>query len=458
MEETNSGKSSRDLRYGEEIKSTGCKRTPCEDRPTCQGKRFCITSARAHRWVKYRGGRYPHQGFDYIQRPLNNLLLVLRIPIKILHVISGDIWAGAEFQFLELVLSLNRKNDLDVVCVILNKGLLRDNLEANNIKTILLEEANHNSLYLSLKLRALIYTVDPDIIHVHKVKEHFLGWLALLFIPKKIPIVRTVHGLGMVANTLQWLQRIRSSIVVSLDNFIMVWLADAVIAVSQDLAHLVKLNRISNKVYQINNGIDVDLPENGDDKAMVKQRYGADKTFWIGTAARLVDVKNLPMLIKSAFYLHQMKVPFRLSIFGDGPLRRELEQLIMSLELEGLVVLHGFEQNIYEVIMSLDVFVLCSLHEGLPISLLQAMCAMTPVVCTAVGGMKEVVNNGVNGILVQSNDSRSLADALMKLYNDRSLGLQLARNARRTVETNYSHSSMVQKVITLYGNLLGYAQ
>jgi glycosyltransferase involved in cell wall biosynthesis len=374
--------------------------------------------------------------------------------MKILYIISGDIWAGAEAQVYYTLSALIKIRDLSFTCIIFNNGILKDKLESNGIKTILLDETYLNSFMILSKLNKLIQIIKPNFIHVHAVKEHFLAKCSTLFFNNKIPIIRTVHGARKAPDNLPLWKSIRSNLVVFLDNFLIKYAANDIIAVSKNLEEEFYNRKVKSNIHQIYNAIDThnyNLTNNNNEK--LRGKYGTKDLFWIGTAARLAEPKNLQMLIKAGQHLRERAFPFKISIFGDGPLRQELQNLIDRNSLSAQVELHGFEPNIYQVISALDVFVLCSIHEGLPIALLEAMVLKTPVICTDVIGIKEVIENGVNGLLIPLNNDVALAEALITLNKNREFAFKLAHNARILLDEKFSISKSIDQLYKIYNQI-----
>jgi|WetSurMetagenome_2_1015567.scaffolds.fasta_scaffold00113_26 L-malate glycosyltransferase len=377
--------------------------------------------------------------------------------IKILHIISGDLWAGAEAQVYGVLSCLKKNKETVPFCILFNEGILREKLSAIGVQTIVIHETRCTSYSLYNNLVKAIDSIKPDIIHVHRVKEHLFSKIYNVFGRHNIPLVRTVHGSRSASGKLPLKQYFKASLAVKADNFLIKNWAHAVIAVSKDLEKEFILSGVKGKICQIYNAIDIDGYTKSDARKDVRKRHGASDLFWIGTAARLVEVKNLPILIEAGKYLKQSEIPFKISIFGEGPLKSELLDLVKICDLDGKVELPGFEENIQPVIESLDVFVLPSRHEGLPMSLLEAMALKTPVVCSRVGGMAEVIENEVNGLLFDVNNSKELVDCIIKLQKNPAVALTLAENARRTIENDFSLSKTTGKLIDVYSDVIGQA-
>ena len=160
------------------------------------------------------------------------------------------------------------------------------------------------------------------------------------------------------------------------------------------------------------------------------------------------------MLINAGIKLKELGIDFRISVYGEGSLRYVLQDKINQNNLENNIFLEGFVDDIMPVISSFDLFVLCSLHEGLPMSLLEAMFAKVPVICTSVGGMKEIVTDRETGLLVPSNDAQALYEAIIELKNNPILKDRLRKNAKIEVEKNFLIKNTNKKLEMFYHNLI----
>ncbi|MFZ3071955.1 MAG: glycosyltransferase, partial [Thermodesulfobacteriota bacterium] len=168
------------------------------------------------------------------------------------------------------------------------------------------------------------------------------------------------------------------------------------------------------KVVTVHNGIDVgrvDAVEPGRDE--VRARLGLEKDAIVfGTVGRLAPTKGQVYLLE-AFSMILKNFPNGiLLIAGDGPLRRELERKAEDLGIAGSVRFLGYRSDVLEIMRSFDVFVFPSLAEGLPLALLEAMASRITVVASNVGGIPDVLGNGLYGRLVPPRDAASLATAM----------------------------------------------
>jgi protein-tyrosine-phosphatase len=165
---------------------------------------------------------------------------------------------------------------------------------------------------------------------------------------------------------------------------------------------------------------------------------------------RLSPVKGHSSLLRAARLVLHEQPRAKFLIVGDGPLSAELRALAVELRIDGACLFAGHRTDVHDLLSAIDVFVLPSLSEGIPMALLEAMALGTPVVATAVGGIPEVIRHRVNGLLVYSGDERALADACVALTVDRDLAARLVANGRRTVEQAFSCTQNGQALTRVY--------
>jgi sugar transferase (PEP-CTERM/EpsH1 system associated) len=232
---------------------------------------------------------------------------------------------------------------------------------------------------------------------------------------------------------------------------------DRFIPVSEDLNRwLGDVVRIpAAKTLFIKNGVDTDKYAPGGAPA-------ADAPFQlgdivIGTVARIQDVKNHRALV-DAFAQLRSRLPglaprLKLAIVGDGPLLPAVREQVARLGLEGVVWMPGARADIAAVLHTFSVFALPSLAEGTPVSMLEAMACGLPVVASRVGGIPEVVDEGVQGLLVPVGDVDALTAALARYAQDADLRDHHGRAARARVEDRFSLRAMVAAYGALYDGL-----
>jgi glycosyltransferase involved in cell wall biosynthesis len=170
----------------------------------------------------------------------------------------------------------------------------------------------------------------------------------------------------------------------------------------------------------------------------------------VGIVARLSPEKDHALVFRAFEKVLGAVKNIRLLVIGDGAERANLEKLARQLRIDHKVTFTGFRKDIPDLLALLDLFVLCSRTEGMPLTLLEAMAAGKAIVCTSVGGIPGILESEVNGLLIPPEDEAGLAAALRKLIQDRSLAIRLGKQARRDAEQKYSIEKMVGDYETLY--------
>lgn len=142
----------------------------------------------------------------------------------------------------------------------------------------------------------------------------------------------------------------------------------------------------------------------------------------IVSVARLDEQKNLGMMIRAFALFHKNHKDYSLTIYGEGPMRERIETLISELELEGSVFLPGAKKNVWDLIVNAEIFALSSWYEGMPNALLEALCLGLPCVSTRVSGAKDLIEDGINGLLVDLGDEIGMAKCFEIIANDSQKG------------------------------------
>jgi glycosyltransferase involved in cell wall biosynthesis len=172
-----------------------------------------------------------------------------------------------------------------------------------------------------------------------------------------------------------------------------------------------------------------------------------------GIIARLTEQKAHPVLF-AAMAQTPALAPLHLIVVGDGELRDDLRARATSLGIAERVHFLGARRDLGSLLAAVDVFVMPSLWEGLPLSMVLAMGAGLPVVATRVAGIPEVVQDDVTGLLVPPGDATALGAALARLVADRSVGQRLGAAAREFVRPRFGVDGYVSAVTALYDRLL----
>jgi len=219
-------------------------------------------------------------------------------------------------------------------------------------------------------------------------------------------------------------------------------------AVADLIAHEEGMPR--DRIVEIPNFLAEDAFEVVDEGARLEQRRAwglPDDAFAIGILARLAPVKNHDLLLEA---MARLDPRFHLVMIGDGPSRARLEGLARRLGIEARAHFAGEMVSLRNLHQFLDVSVLCSLSEGFPNSVIEAMAAARPVVATPVGGVTDAVTDGVTGILVPVDDPAPLAQALHALEADPALRARLGAAGREAARAKFRRQEVIARLTALY--------
>ena len=367
--------------------------------------------------------------------------------LRVLHVASGDLWAGAEVQAFTLMSHLAQMPGTEVGAVVLNEGTLADRLRSVGISVCILDERKTTSLRIFIQLRGVLRGWRPDVVHTHRQKENILGSLANRSC-RNVPCVRTVHGAGEHAGVAGWTGA-RHRMVAGLDRWCGRTLQQRVIAVTQELGARLKEEFPREKVTVIENGVDFEQVRNDRGSAEFRKRE-PDATH-IGIAGRLVEVKRVDLFLETAALLlrEHPERNWRFHVFGDGPMWPALRDLSQRLQLGEKVVFHGHRQDIATCVGGLNVLVICSDHEGLPMISLEAAALEVPTVAHAVGGLVEVVPEE---FLVTRHDARGYRDGILRAVRED--GRDTAAKGARGILERFSARRNAERVRALYEQMV----
>lgn len=371
--------------------------------------------------------------------------------MKILQLISSVGFFGAENVLIELSKKLCSSKYNFCIGTINNHSnphieVTKEALK-NNLTYKIFDCRGKFDIKTISKIRKYIKENKIDIIHSHGYKSNIYGFFASVNLD--IQRIATCHnwlGNNMKMKLYEYLDKL------VLNRF------NKVVAVSDTLKDEILSSGIpKNKVVVINNGIDTNRFQSQNCKSQTKALLGIQENEKvIGTIGRLTPEKGQLYLLK-AFKMANSKLPnTKLLIIGDGPLRRSLELEATGLELRDNVIFTGIRNDIPEILNIMDVFVLSSLNEGLPMALLEAMAAQIPSIATNVGAISKVIDNGYSGLLVEAMDVIKLTDTMVNLLTDKDSADYLAKNAYATVKSNFSSENMAKEYAEIYDSLIKY--
>ena len=227
---------------------------------------------------------------------------------------------------------------------------------------------------------------------------------------------------------------------------------DAIIAISEAVKNVLVEGGIDKKLIRvIPDGIDFSPYEDRSSKDYLCKEFSfSSDDFLVGIVAQLSDEKGHKYLIQASEHLRERIPKIKIVIVGEGPLRMEPDSMMKEIHGEDMVFFMGFRENIPQILKSLDVFVLSSEREGLGSILMDAMACRLPIVATRVGGVPELIQHRKTGLLVPPQRPKSLAKAILEIYENREMSRQLGLEGYGVVHQKYSAEAMAMKAIDLY--------
>jgi len=368
------------------------------------------------------------------------------------HLASGDLWAGAEVQIAALLEALRRYADLELSAVVLNRGRLAEELECKGIPITVLDESRRGLGSILWSLRRHLVETRPDVLHSHRYKEHVLGACAAM-LSHHPAVIQTFHGLE---------ERLRgwaACKMVAYSNLTTIcgrFMAKGFVGVSREIADVLRRRFPQGDVRCIKNGIDLTHVTSRVAHSETRASLGLpDEAFVIGTVCRLTPVKGVEFLLKAFTQVKKRSASkmWKLVVVGDGPLRQSLEALASDLGVASETIFLGARTDVFDVMAALDALTLPSLHEGIPVVLLEAMALGVPIVASQVGGIPEILADYKEARLVPSQNPNLLADAIVELAEDAELRRRLSSAARVRVESELSIATTAAQTRQFYWDL-----
>jgi glycosyltransferase involved in cell wall biosynthesis len=192
---------------------------------------------------------------------------------------------------------------------------------------------------------------------------------------------------------------------------------------------------------------------NGIEIPPVQEKKCRGNVFTIGSAGRFFKIKDFPLFVEIARILINRHGNLEFILAGDGPERETVRSLVKQYDIDRYFRFPGFVSDTSDFFQTLDLYINTSRHEGIPMSILEAMAYGVPVVAPAVGGFHEMIDNGVNGLLVDSRDPMDYADQCSRIIDHMDIRKQLSREAREKIVRDFSAGKMAGDYHKLYNNV-----
>ena len=367
--------------------------------------------------------------------------------ISVCHVVSGDLWAGAEVMCYNLLKGLKEYTDLSLAAIVLNEGKLASSFRELGIPIAVLPETDVPIKYIYKEVKRFIDSLGIQIVHSHRYKENILSFLATRNRKGMIRIA-TQHGMPEPVKEKER-KPLRFRTISWLDAHVLCNHFNRIVVVSKDIGWLLeeKFRFPKENITVIHNGVEI--------PPVYYNNKREDDHFVIGSAGRLFPVKDYPLMVEVARETTHQIPNVRFELAGEGPEQKSLEDLIEKYGLQESFRIRGFLPDLSEFYRGLDLYINTSRHEGLPMSILEAMAHGIPVVATDVGGVREIVNDGIEGFLVQDRNPVNISEKCIRFIKNKNILKRASTAARKKIEEQYSVSRMAQAYHELYMNCVG---
>jgi len=359
--------------------------------------------------------------------------------MKILFITSSSINGGAQKHIKEMFLCLTRMGH--AVKLVAPQGWLTNELKEFPENVIVMDSSWRNIQ----KLSSVIEAFQPDITNTFILSGGCFGVAAWkkkkygkIFVTVNNPVI--YDGISRINRIIypllyKWMTKYVSAFLVKSDKV-------------RDEVKTVIRNRC--EVVSIKNGIDFKCFNKDGEYSDLRETLGFSKEdIILSNVAALEERKGQKYLLNAVAKLKE-KYPIRTLIVGEGSIRGELEKQIEEQDLRNNVFLLGARKDINNILYNSDIFVLPSLHEGLPNALMEAMAMGKPCIAADVGGVRQLITNEREGIVVDSKDSEGIRKAVEKIINNAEYAEEIKHNAYQKMKNEFDQSAVTQELLNIY--------
>jgi glycosyltransferase involved in cell wall biosynthesis len=362
--------------------------------------------------------------------------------INVVHLISGrsDNIYGGDIVALNILKHLDKRNFKSHLLSFKESRLEGEPLVVKKARSFDIEAGciysrgkfDYRSIF---ELKAFVNKNNIDIIHSHGYKADIFSWFLKGLSIKQ---VSTLHG-WWLGNSPK-LKFYNYLDMLSIRNF------DRIVTVSNEVKSRLIRYVNSERITVINNGVDLD-----EISVVAKIDLGMEAdNLLLAIVGRLSKEKGHKYLFEAISDIDSLK----LLVIGTGPLEEKLKRYVIDKKIEKKVLFCGFKNNVLEYMNSVDIFILPSISEGLPLSLLEAMALKKAVVASDVGEIPNVIQDKDNGLLVEAKNVASLTNAIKYLQNNHGIIENMGQKAYETVKDRYSVLEMVSKYQDVYKEIM----
>lgn len=361
--------------------------------------------------------------------------------MRILHLDTERTWRGGEAQLIHLSRSLAQRGHQSIVVGPPGSPLLNRAAELG-MEAEAVPMPSEWNLAAIRTLTRILKRGRIQILHMHSSHACSLGGWAARLARVPVRIISRRVDFSVRSNPLRKMKY--------------EWGVDRIVAISEGVRKVLVQDGLDpEKIEVIRSGIEPSRFDPNYPPTEARREFAIpDNAPVVGCVAHFADHKGHRYLIEAAARVVRSEPAVRFLLVGDGELKSDIERQINSLNMDRSVILTGFRSDIPRILAAMDIVTLASHKEGLGTSLLDAMAMARPVVATRVGGIPEMIQDGLNGILVSPKDPERLAEALIRLIRDEPARRRMGEAGRARVQSEFSAEAMARATEALYRRVM----
>ena len=372
---------------------------------------------------------------------------------SILYIITKYVWGGAAKYVFDL--STNLSDEYIITVAAGGHGKFAQRIKRAQIPYFKINNFQRNinpfkDFFAFFEILGLLFQIKPDIIHVNSSKAGgvvgLAGWVYKILSGKQIRLIFTAHGWAFNEDR----PKLQIKLIIFLSKLTALFY-DKIICVSEYDQKTALRNKIckKNKLTVIHNGIDIEKISFLSKEKSQKKLIGKVSPFVIGTIAEWTKNKGLVYLLKAIKNIKDQEIDVILIGSGENPDKEELQNFVEKNNLKNINLIE-FIDNAASYLKAFDIFILPSLKEGLPYTILEAMTAQIPIIATDVGGIPEIIKNNVNGILIKPKNQKLIKEKILYLINNSEISKDLSQKAKIEANKKFTLKRMIQETRKVY--------
>lgn len=366
--------------------------------------------------------------------------------MKILHITSPKTWRGGEQQLIYLAQELKKLGVEQMIMCPFNSAVHKYCLKHHFSHITYFKGFSANPM-VAFRVTHVCRRESIDLIHVHDSHAHNFAVLSSVLTSNDLPVVvsrRVDFAISGTSMSLFKYNHPRVKKIVCVSNAIKTIMEEFI--------------EEKEKLTVVHSGIDLERFEGVASGRSLREEFAVpDDHKLIGNVAALAPHKDYPTFVRTAKALIDRGEKMRFVAIGEGPSRKEVEQAIEEHGMQDFIHLAGFRDNVPALLKEMDLFLMTSETEGLGTSILDAQASEVPVVATKAGGIVELIEDGVNGLLCEVGEDQALADAVQRMLGDPELQEKCIKNASLSVK-DFSKERTAEKTLEVYSSVLANAE